>query len=183
MGKNKLNLPLGGGATVLEQTVSRLSEASFSQHLLVVRARQQIPFNPSLYGFDCLEIGDDASAGMHRSLKRGLARVVPEAQAAMICLGDQPFVLPTDYRLIMSAYSAALAEGFDLLYPTRSGQRGNPAILHRRYFAEIYAEPDTDRGCRYLFERYPDHTRAWETNVESFFRDLDTLEDYQACLN
>jgi molybdenum cofactor cytidylyltransferase len=160
-----------------------LSEAPCEQHFLVVRSRASVPFDPSAYGFELVEIGEEASIGMHRSLKRGLARVGEDLDAAMICLGDQPFVRPGEYRELLSAYSAALSDGRDLLYPTRAGQRGNPALLHRRYFQEIYAEPDSDRGCRYLFERHPSRTRAWETSVASFFRDLDTPEDYRACLN
>ncbi len=65
----------------------------------------------------------------------------------------------------------------------RSGKRGNPAVIHRRYFQEILAESDRDQGAKYLFERYPGKVNLWETRVPAFFQDLDTPEDYRACLN
>jgi molybdenum cofactor cytidylyltransferase len=183
MGRDKLGLTLGPGLTVLEQTASMISRVPTAERLLVVRSRSALLFDPAAYGFDSLEIGDEASIGMHRSLKRGLARLGTTADAVMVCLGDQPFVRDEDYRLLLDAYSEGLSHGQDLLYPSRAGQRGNPAVIHRRYFEEIFNEPDGDRGCRYLFERHPENVRAWEAPVGSFFRDLDTPEDYRACLN
>jgi CTP:molybdopterin cytidylyltransferase MocA len=56
-------------------------------------------------------------------------------------------------------------------------------VLHRRYFEEILEEPDSDLGCRYLFDRYPENVRAWQPPSPVFFQDLDTPEDYRACLN
>ncbi len=183
MGRDKLSLPFPAGGTVLERTCSALAGAPLLQRLLVVRSREGLGFDPAVYGFDVLEIGLEASSGMHRTLKRGLARVIEDAEAAMICLGDQPFVRTEDYRRLLSAYADTLASDRDLLYPTRAGNRGNPALIHRRYFQEVFAEPDSDRGCRYLFERHPGRARAWETDIGAFFRDLDTPEDYRSCLN
>jgi CTP:molybdopterin cytidylyltransferase MocA len=181
MGKDKLRLPFGAGSTVLEQTALALSRAPVSQRILVVRDLSAPLFDAEALGFEVVEIGDEAALGMHRSLRRGLEQV--DADAAMICLGDQPFVRTEDYASLLEAYRHSLAAGLDLLYPSASGRRGNPAVLHRRYFPEIFDEPDTDGGCRYLFERHPSRVRAWEPPTRSFFRDLDTLEEYRACLN
>ncbi len=180
MGRDKLSLPLHG-ATVLEHVCAQLARVAFEARVLVARSRRSLAFDPEMYRFDVVEIGEEAEAGMHRSLKCGLARLPLTAQAAMVCLGDQPFVKAAHYEQVRGAYAETLAGGRDLLYPTHAGNRGNPAVLHRRYFAEIQAEPDSDRGCRYLFERYPDRTRAWETAEPAFFRDLDTPEEYDAC--
>ncbi|MGZ3661674.1 MAG: nucleotidyltransferase family protein, partial [Bdellovibrionota bacterium] len=154
------------------------------QHVMVVRGPLQLSFDPSSLGFHMVEIGEEATLGMHRSLKLGLSALDPSIEAVMVCLGDQPFLRTDDYSLALQAYYSSLSEGLDLLYPAgREGQRGNPAILHRRYFGEILSEPDSDRGCRYLFERYPDRVRAWQPPSPVFFQDLDTPEDYRACLN
>jgi molybdenum cofactor cytidylyltransferase len=184
MGQDKLNLPLGSGLSLLEQSALHLSSTPhLSQHVIVVRDRTRLAFDPETLGFTVLEIGNQASLGMHRSLKLGLSQIHPQTDAVMVCLGDQPFVRPSDFSLLLHAYVSSLREGCDLLYPTENGRRGNPAVIHRRYFEEILSEPDSDQGCRYLFERHPTKVRAWPASSPAFFVDLDTPEDYRACLN
>jgi len=182
MGKDKLSLPFGAGSTVLEHTAQALSRAPCLQHVLVTRAPPF--FDAAALGFEVTVIGKEANLGMHRSLKLGLARLDPSIEAVMVCLGDQPFLRTNDYSLLLQTYYGSLQEGLDLLYPAgKHGERGNPAIIHRRYFREILEEPDSDRGCRYLFERHPERVRAWDPSSPSFFQDLDTPADYRACLN
>lgn len=179
MGRDKLRLPFGTGKSVLAQTAAAIAAAPFAERILVTRD----PLDFALDGFTVVEIGSEANLGMHRSLKRGIGTLSSLPEAAMICLADQPFLRPEDYTLVMQTYVRGLREELDLFYPTRRGHRGNPAVVHRQYFAEISAEPDADRGCRYLFERYPARVRAWEAPSDAFVRDLDTPEDYRACLN
>jgi molybdenum cofactor cytidylyltransferase len=182
MGQDKLNLPFRAGSTVLQHTAEALSRAPCLQHVIVTRAEPL--FDAAALGFEVFTIGREADLGMHRSLKLGLSRLDPSIEAVMVCLGDQPFLRTDDYSLLLQTFYGSLKEGLDLLYPAgKEGQRGNPAIIHRHYFSEILAEPDTDRGCRYLFERYPERVRAWRPLHNAFFQDLDTPADYRACLN
>ena len=182
MGQDKLKLPFAAGSTILEHTAEALARAPCLQHVLVTR--EEPLFDAASLGFEVLTIGAEATGGMHRTLKLGLAKLEPAIEAVMVCLGDQPFLRTDDYSLLLQTYYGSLKQGLDLLYPvSRAGKRGNPAILHRRYFQEILEEPDADHGCRYLFERYPDKVRAWEPPTPVFFHDLDTPEDYRACLN
>lgn len=183
MGQDKLSLPMSTGITVLEQTAEALVDVPLAQHILVLRDRSHIQFDAESLGYTILEIGDEAGQGMHRSLKLGLSLLRPETKAVMICLGDQPFLRASDYSALLEAYRTGLPQGLDLLYPIRNGHRGNPAILHSRYFPEILAQPDKDQGCRYLFERHAASVNAWQTNIAGFFQDLDTPEDYRSCLN
>jgi molybdenum cofactor cytidylyltransferase len=182
MGQDKLSLPFGAGSTVLAHTAEALSRAPCLQHVMVTRAEPL--FDAEALGFDVFAIGKEADAGMHRSLKLGLSRLDPSIEAVMVCLGDQPFLRTNDYSLLLQTFYGSLSEGLDLLYPAGpNGERGNPAIIHRSYFPEIMEEPDTDRGCRYLFDRYPERVRAWQPPTPAFFQDLDTPADYRACLN
>lgn len=187
MGQDKLSLPVGNGLSMLEATAQALSRVPLERRLLVVRDSSHILFDPDHYGFHLLEIGDEASLGMHRSLKLGLEALGNASstayEAVMVALGDQPFLRSDDYTQLLGAYREGLARELDLLSPVRAGRRGNPAVIHRRYFAEILGEPDRDQGCRYLFERYPSRVHAWEAPSPAFFQDLDTPEEYRACLN
>jgi CTP:molybdopterin cytidylyltransferase MocA len=201
MGQDKLSLPVGSGVSMLEATVKALSRVPLASRLLVVRKSSSLLFDPDFYGFQVLEIGDEASLGMHRSLKLGLSTLEgnlnpssesnlqpagatpPSSVAVMICLGDQPFLRAEHYEHLLGAYQHGLAREQDLLTPMLMGRRGNPAVIHRRYFQEILKEPDRDQGCRYLFERYPSRVHAWQPSSPAFFQDLDTPEEYRSCLN
>lgn len=183
MGQDKLSLPVGSGLSMLEATAKALSRVALAQRVLVVRDSSTLLFDPDFYSFHVVEIGDEAGLGMHRSLKLGLSSLEGNELAAMVCLGDQPFLRTEDYELLLATYSQGLAREQDLLSPVRAGRRGNPAVIHRRYFQEILQEPDRDQGCRYLFDRYPGRVHAWEAPSPAFFQDLDTPEEYRACLN
>jgi molybdenum cofactor cytidylyltransferase len=183
MGANKLSLPVGSGLSMLEATAKALSRVALSNRVLVVRDASSLLFDPEFYSFQVVEIGDEADLGMHRSLKLGLTSLEGGDAATMVCLGDQPFLRTEDYTLLLETYRAGLRRELDLLSPIRGARRGNPAVIHRRYFAEVMNEPDRDQGCRYLFERYPSRVNAWEATIPAFFQDLDTPEEYKACLN
>ena len=184
MGQDKLSLPVGSGLSMLEATVKALSRVELAHRILVVRDASQLLFDPDFYSFHLVEIGEEeAGLGMHRSLKLGLMSLEGHELATMVALGDQPFLRTEDYALLLDTYREGLSRERDLLSPVRNGRRGNPAVIHRRYFAEILQEPDRDQGCRYLFDRYPGRVNAWEAASPAFFQDLDTPEEYRACLN
>jgi len=183
MGQDKLSLPVGSGMSMLEQTALALSRTPLSKRVIVVRDLRRVSFDPDFFSFHVMEIGEEAGQGMHRSLKLGLQGLEQTDEAVMIALGDQPFLRSEDYAALLGAYREGLTRGLDLLQPVRDGKRGNPAVIHRRYFAEIMNESDRDQGCKYLFERYPGKVNRWITSVPGFFQDLDTPEEYRACLN
>lgn len=174
MGKNKLELPFRG-STVLGTSLKAASEAPFFQRVLVTQSQPSI----ALKNFTLVEIGDEAQAGMHRSIRAGLSLLKPGTAAVAISLADHPYLNTQDYLALFAAWEKAGAAGKDLLYPVRQGKRGNPALIGARYFPEILRHPDEDGGCRYLFEQYPERAYAWETDSEGFFRDIDRPEDYE----
>ena len=174
MGRDKLNLCLTGGQTVLQRTLTQLDPMPFCEKILVVRSQKQLTF--SHLGFLVLEIGAEADLGLHRSLKLGLKKLSSTATAALVSLADQPLITTENYRSLLAAYDNA---GCSLFQPVQEGRPGNPAVIPANYFPEIFAEPDSDRGARYLFERHREKSHFWETQEPNFFVDLDCPEDFQ----
>lgn len=172
MGKDKLALPFRG-STVLATSSAAASALPFHERLLVVtEGRRETP-----PGFTPVVIPADGP--MHASIKAGIRALATETKAVMITLADQPFLEPGDYHAILRAWRDALATGRDLLQPVNAtGGRGHPVIVHSRYFPEILAHPDDDRGCYYLFARHADRAAFWPTENPAYFRDLDSPEDY-----
>ena len=96
-----------------------------------------------------------------------------ETEAALIVLGDQPF-LP---REVIPALIAALAEpGKAIAAPRYRDGRGNPVLFARDIFPELLGIAG-DQGARSVLERDP--ARVAFVNFDfPMPDDLDTPDDY-----
>jgi molybdenum cofactor cytidylyltransferase len=59
--------------------------------------------------------------------------------------------------------------------PVYQGQRGNPVVLARRFFSEMY-ELSGDKGAREFLDQYADLVCEVEVNDESILHDIDISE-------
>jgi len=95
----------------------------------------ELPFNPSF------------ASGLASSLKAGLAAAPSDVAAALVLLGDMPWIEP---RLIDALIDAFLArKGALAAVPCREGRRGNPVLLSRGLFEAAMAL-EGDEGARRL---------------------------------
>ena len=112
----------------------------------------------------------DFAAGMSASLKAGIAAVPADCGAALICLGDMPFVHPETFD--------RLAEGFDpaaakvALFPTFQGKRGNPVLLALPLFFNIM-RLSGDEGARTLLKAIPERVGEVAVDDPGVLRDVD----------
>ncbi len=108
---------------------------------------------------------------MMSSIRVGLAASSPEAEFALIALGDQPQLSPQSARGVVSAAKQA---GARLILPSYQMRRGHPWLVRRDLWPDLMAAT-TGR----------DFLRARETEIvyvnadETILKDLDTPEDYQ----
>jgi molybdenum cofactor cytidylyltransferase len=112
----------------------------------------------------------DFTEGMSASLKAGIAAVPVECGAAMICLGDMPFVRAQTLDLLAEAYDPA--SGLAALFPAYEGKRGNPALLTRSLFADIL-RLSGDQGARALLHAIPDRVCEIAVDDQGVLRDVD----------
>jgi molybdenum cofactor cytidylyltransferase len=114
--------------------------------LIVVTGHAQDAVREALHGLAFTAVHNSAYAsGMASSLKVGLAAVPPDAQAAIVLLGDMPLVSATLIAQLTEAYAQhprALA-----VVPVHEGVRGNPVLLSRALFPQIM-ELTGDAGAR-----------------------------------
>jgi CTP:molybdopterin cytidylyltransferase MocA len=115
---------------------------------------------------------EDWSRGQGFSLRRGIA-ALPDADAVVVTLGDQPFVTP---RLIDGAL-AQLGAGFDAVRATYEGAPGHPVVLGRRVLDAV-GELDGDAGARDLLARF--RVREWEGAHLGSAYDIDTPEQLRS---
>ncbi len=115
----------------------------------------------------------DYAEGLSTSLKRGLASLSSNTDAALICLGDMPRISAAEIDHLIASY--APNQGHAICVPTHNGKRGNPVLVGRRFFAEVQ-DIAGDVGARSLIGSYPDLVIEVEMENDAILLDIDTPE-------
>jgi molybdenum cofactor cytidylyltransferase len=177
MGRAKQLLPLGG-TTVLAQTLDKVRSARVAEIILVLGAsaeaiRQQLP--PSLLDGLKVVVNQAYVKGMASSLHEGLAALDQRSDAALIILGDQPFIRPQTLGQIVDGYRRSRAK---IVIPSYQGNRGNPVLLDRSVFSEVMAL-EGDVGCRAIFGNHLEAILKVEVEDKGVLLDIDDQDDYE----
>jgi molybdenum cofactor cytidylyltransferase len=114
--------------------------------------------------------------GMGTSLKAGLSAVVPEAEAAVIVLADQPFVRTSTVNQLIEEHRRTKAQ---IVIPTYRGFRGNPVLLDRAVFPEVMMLSG-DTGCRAIFGDHPEGLVRLPVEDVGILQDIDRQGDMEA---
>ena len=156
MGTQKLLLPSGG--TTVVGAVVRTAQASRAGRTLVVlgsdheairgelgllggnamsksRDRPGIPTQPASRGVDFV-VNENYPLGMLTSIQAGLRALPADAQAAIVLLGDQPFLASRVIDAVIAAYEAGRN---GIVIPTFQGRRGHPILVDLKYRDEVLA--------------------------------------------
>jgi len=177
MGRAKQLLPLGG-TTVLAQTLDKVRSARVAEIILVLGGsaeaiRQQLP--PSLLDGLKVVVNQAYGKGMASSLHEGLAALDQRSDAALIILGDQPFIRPQTLGQIVDGYRRSRAK---IVIPSYQGNRGNPVLLDRSVFSEVMAL-EGDVGCRAIFGSHLEAILKVEVEDKGVLLDIDDQDDYE----
>ena len=175
MGQAKQLLALGE-STMLAQTLAHVQAATLHEIVLVLGAsaeaiRRQLPSSQQLK----IVVNQAYQQGIASSLRTGLSAVDPNSDAALIILGDQPFIRPQTLNRIVEEYRRSQAQ---IVIPMHRGQRGNPVLLDRSVFAEVMAL-EGDVGSRAIFAKHLDQIVNVEVEDEGIVLDLDDPADYE----
>ncbi|MXQ13166.1 nucleotidyltransferase family protein [Microvirga makkahensis] len=111
--------------------------------------------------------------GLSTSLKAGFSALPRRARAAIVLLGDMPFVTAG----LIDALAAAWRDGGEpaALVPTLNGRRGNPVVLSRALQGEIESLSG-DAGAGPVLRGRPD-VLEWPTTDPAVAQDIDTREE------
>jgi len=173
MGTQKLLLPFGD--TTVVTAVVRAARASRAGRTLVVlgadRVAVRLELEPRGVEF---AVNEDYQLGMLSSVQAGLRALPANADAAVIMLGDQPFLPSRVVDAVIGAYEAG---GQGIVVPTFQGRRGHPVLIDLRYRDEVLAIDPAD-GLRRLMRAHPGDILEVESGDANILRDLDTPEDY-----
>ncbi len=176
MGRAKQLLPLGD-STVLEHTITNVRGADVNEIVLVLGASadaicRQLPLS-LLRGLKVV-VNQAYSEGMSSSLRAGISALDQGSEAALIVLGDQPFIRSQTMDQVISAYRRDQAQ---IVIPSFQGTRGNPVLLDRSVFFEVMAL-EGDIGSRAIFGNHLEGIAKVEVEDEGILLDIDDPDDY-----
>ena len=172
MGQAKLLLPLGDQA-VIRRTVEGVL-ASGVDTVVVVTGREHRALAETLAGLPVeLAVNPHPEAGQGGSIGVGIAALPAGTEAALIVLGDQPF-LPAE--VIRALIAARARTGKAIVAPRYRDGRGNPVLFARQVFPELLGIAG-DQGARSVVERDPARVALVDFDFP-MPQDLDTPEDY-----
>lgn len=168
MGQQKLLMPWGD-TTVLGRVITVLRDSQIADIVLVTNSKTAADISP-----DNLQIILNNDGEMLTSLQLGLRAVKPSAQAALICLGDQPQIEEGSVRSISAAY---LKNQSSLVVPSYQMRRGHPWLAARTMWDEILSlEPGS--SMRSFLNARAGEIEYVNLDTATVLQDLDTPEDY-----
>jgi molybdenum cofactor cytidylyltransferase len=174
MGRPKQLLDWGGRPLV--RAVAEQALAAQLDRVLTVVGSAEGAVVAALEGLPLRIVANPAYAeGQSSSLRAGIAALGPEVAAALILLGDQPFVTAAIVDRIVAAWRAT---GAPIVAPLYQGQRGNPVLFARAVFPELLAVTG-DQGARALLAADPARVHLVPFDDPRPLADIDTPDDYQ----
>lgn len=176
MGQQTKQLLPWDSTTVLGQTIGNVPQTAVYQRLVVTgheaAAVQQIAHSA---GARTVHNPAYAAGEMLSSLQTAVRALDESVTAVLVLLADQPMVRPETMALLLEAYWQGRG---DLIAPVFAGQRGNPVLIGRRFFAELLALPPGD-APRTLLRRHADQLHLVPVPTDDILRDLDSPEQYE----
>jgi molybdenum cofactor cytidylyltransferase len=175
-GPNKLLAEIGSRPLV--RIVVDAALASRARPVIVVTGHQRERVEAALAGLPIKFVRNPHYAdGLGTSLKAGIAALPAEADGVIVCLGDMPQVDAGLIDRLIGAFDPA--HGALVVVPTIDGQRGNPVVWSRRFFADLTAVKG-DVGARNLIGRYPEAVAELPLTGTAALTDVDTPEALEA---
>lgn len=179
LGQPKQLLPWGE-RTVLGETLHQVSQ-SLVHEIIVVTGHEADAIGAEVGRFAgwpqprLVHNPDYREGEMLSSLQTAIRQLDEGVTAVLVILADQPMVTSAIYDQLLAAFWQGKGE---LIAPTFNGQRGNPVLIGRRYFAELLRLP-VGAAPRALLQAYPHALYRLPVATDSVICDLDTPEEYE----
>lgn len=168
MGRQKMLMPWGN-STVLGAVIATLRKAGLDDILIVTNSETA----NSTSDFQ-LPIVLNNSGEMLASIQNGLKSAKPSAEAALICLGDQPQIEAGSVGAVCGAYAMRKS---NLVVPSYQMRRGHPWLVARPLWEKILAL-DESQSMREFFNLHAGEIEYVNLDTPTILQDLDTPEDY-----
>ena len=178
MGQQKALLPWGG-RTLVEYQVGTLLDAGALEVVVVLGYRAE-RLRPLVEAFPKAKavLNLRYKTGKSSSVRAGLRRVDPAADAVLVLSVDQPRSLEV-VRKVMAAYAES---GAPITYPAYRGKGGHPSVFSARLLPEMLRVRESRQGLREVVERHRADVCKVELGDPDVLLDLNRPEDYERAM-
>jgi len=172
--RNKLELTVDG--VPLIRRTARTLLASHLAEVVVVLGHEADRIRRLLEGLPLMLVENaQYQEGQMTSVHAGLTALGRPCDGLMVCLADQPLLVPADVNRLIQSFDERPRGS--VLVPTFQGRRGNPVILAYEH-REAILSGNRNQGCRRFIDKNPDLVETVEWDNDHVVFDLDTPEDY-----
>lgn len=169
---NKLLTPIDGAPMIARVVDAAL--ASRAEPVVVVTGHDAERVCAAIAGRDIQQAhAARAFRGLSASLEAGLASLDEAIDAAIVCLGDMPWI---EARHLDALIEAFVAHPERICVPVHGGRRGNPVLWPKRHFAALRSLAG-DVGGRELLARHREEVVSVPIADDAVLRDVDTPDD------
>lgn len=176
MGQPKLLLPFIG-KPLFRHCVDAAAAAGLKPIILVGGYRMQELLQ---HAADLPEIevipNEDYESGMASSLRIGMAALTGRADAALVCLADQPLVPGIVMNKIRHHYDLHRKEGIRIIRPEYNGTLGHPILFDAELFPE-FEHIQGDEGGKSILAKHQSRLRILPFQNAEWGYDVDTADD------
>lgn len=161
------------GRALIEHALEALRDAPVDETVVVVGAdakRLREVCEP--YGVRIVE-NPFWAEGQSTSVRVGLGSLGPEARAAVVLLGDQPFITVGAVEKLVGAFG----DGAEVAVATYENRRRNPVLFARSVWPLLMSELSGDEGARSFLRRCPGSVVEVPCDGVAHPADVDTRED------
>lgn len=174
--ENKLMMPIGG-KSIIEATIENLEQSDIDG-IITVTGHQGTVVRRALKNHDTIFIDNpDYAKGFGTSIHAGISSLGGDAGAALIVLGDMPFVEPETINLLLRAHENS--QGKLIFIPTYRGKRGNPVLWDKTLFPELL-KLAPDQGGKKVIRENPDFVKEIEVGSGGILVDIDLPKELKA---
>jgi molybdenum cofactor cytidylyltransferase len=175
LGRPKQLLELGG-EPLIRHTVQH-ALASKADEVVVVLGNEADRVVSEIADLGAkIVVNPDFTDGQSTSMVAGILALGPDADAAVLMLGDQPTVTSSLLDMLIDRFISTRAAVVQPRYA--DGKPGNPALIARGLFGEVLAVKG-DIGAREVIRAHRDDVQYVDVAM-SHPLDVDTDDDYAA---
>ena len=158
--------------------VAHVADAALSSkadEIILVTGHEEKKILASLAGRPLTQVSNENfTEGLSTSVRTGVlaaAQISPPVEAAIILLGDMPFVDADVINQLISAH--APDDDAFICVPTVNGKRGNPVLWDAAFFSELQ-QLQGDVGAKHLIAEHEDLVREVPITTLAPLTDIDT---------
>jgi molybdenum cofactor cytidylyltransferase len=161
------------GTTLLEWVVRQAEKSPLDEVIVVVGHESAAVRHKVCFERARIVEAPDFHEGCSASIRAGLEEASPNAEAAVLILGDQPGIQPGALAAVIEGWRNIQSSVVRISY---RGQSAHPVLLSKTIFAEI-RELHGDKGVWRLLEAHPEWVHEIEMDL-SPPADINRWEDY-----